>query len=202
LTQSPNGQRPTSVSPDGTRLVFYENNPTTGWDVMQLRLDGTHEITPLVQTPKAERNPEISPDGRWLAYEADDSGQFEIYVRPFPDVNGGRWQVSTAGGEQPLWAPGSEELFYFAPSGALTGVRVVGRAGTWAATVSAKLLEPRYYTGTTSQVARMYDVARDGRFLMIKAGVESESSTTSSAPTSLVVVQHFDEELKRLVPTN
>jgi len=202
LTQSPNTQRPTSVSPDGTRLVFYENNPTTGWDVMQLRLDGTHEITPLVQTPKAERNPEISPDGRWLAYEADDSGQYEIYVRPFPDVNRGRSQVSTAGGAQALWAPGSEELFYFAPSGALMGVRVVGRGAAWAATMPAKLLEARYYTGTTAQVARMYGIARDGRFLMIKEGGGSESSTTSSVPTSLVVVQHFDEELKRLVPTN
>ena len=65
---------------------------------MQLRLDGAHEVTPLVQTPFTERNGEVSPDGRWLAYEANDSGSFEIYVRPFPDVAGGRWQVSTGGG--------------------------------------------------------------------------------------------------------
>ena len=77
LTKSPNIQHATSVSPDGTRLVFTETAPTTGQDVMQFRLDGTHAVTPLVQTPFSERNGEVSPDGRWLAYEADDSRGFE-----------------------------------------------------------------------------------------------------------------------------
>lgn len=199
LTESPNDQRPTSVSPDGTRLVFYESSPKTGSDVMQLRLDGAHQVTPLVQTPFIERNGEISPDGRWLAYEANDAGPFEIYVRPFPDVAGGRWQVSTGGGRQPLWARSGQELFYLAPTGALMRVGVA-RGATWTATVPAKLLdEGRYYAGTATQVGRMYDIAPDGRrFLMIKP---DGGSGSTPAPTSLVVVQHFDEELKRLAPT-
>ena len=115
---------------------------------MQLQLDEANEVTPLVQTPFAERNGEISPDGRWLAYEANDSGPFEIYVRPFPDVTRDACLVSAGGGRQPLWARDSQELFYLAPSGALMRVGV-GRGTTWAATVPAKLLDVgRYYTGT------------------------------------------------------
>ena len=78
----------------------------------------------------------------------------------------------------------------------------VARGATWAATVPAKLLDGgRYYTGTGGQTGRSYDIASDGRFLMIKPGGGSESATAPTAPTSLVVVQHFDDELKRLVPT-
>ena len=103
LTESPNRQHATAVSPDGRLLIFHENFPETGDDVMQLELDETRRVTPLVQTEFIERNGIVSPDGRWLAYEANDSGRFEIYVRPFPEVNSGRWQVSTMGG--PLVAP-------------------------------------------------------------------------------------------------
>ena len=199
LTESPTGS-PTSISPDGTRLVFGGNggDPKTGTDGMQLRLDGAHQITPLVQTTSTERNGEVSPDGRWLAYEANDSGTFEIYVRPFPDVAKGRWPVSTGGGVQPLWARNGQELFYLAPTGALMRVGVA-RGATWAATVPAKLLEGRYFIGAPGQVGRSYDIAPDGRrFLMIKEGGGSEATP---GPTSLVVVQHWGEELKRLVPS-
>ena len=103
------------MAPDGSRLVFTEIGSGTGEDVMSLRLEGSRQVEPLVKTPLAERNGEISPDGRWLAYEANDSGQFEIYVRPFPDVNSGHWQVSTGGVTRPLWARNGQELFYLAP---------------------------------------------------------------------------------------
>ena len=196
LTESPTTQQPTSISPDGTRLVFHGNggDPKTGTDVMQLRLDGAHQITPLVQTSFTERNGEISPDGRWLAYEANDSGTFEIYVRPFPDVAKGRWQVSTGGGRQPLWARSGQELFYLAPSGAVMRVGVA-RGATWAATVPAKLIEGRYFTAGP-QGSRSYDVAPDGRrFLMIK-----DASTDKAAAPQLILVQNWFEELKRKVP--
>jgi serine/threonine-protein kinase len=112
LTESPNAQFPTSLSPDGTRLVFTEiATAAPAGDVLQLRLDGTRAVTPLVQTPFNERNGEVSPDGRWLAYDANDSGRFEVYVRPFPDVTKGVSQVSTDGGSRPLWARNGRELF-------------------------------------------------------------------------------------------
>ena len=198
LTKSPNVQHATSVSPDGTRLVFTETAPTTGPDVMQLRLDGTHAVTPLVQTPFSERNGEVSPDGRWLAYEANDSGRFNIYVRPFPDVSSGYWQVSTDGGTRPLWARNSQELFYLNETGALMRVGVA-HGPTWAATAPTKLFEGRY-GAAAGQTGRTYDIAPDGkRFLMIKAGGRADQT---AVPTSLVVVQNWREELKRLVPTH
>jgi Tol biopolymer transport system component len=153
-------------------------------------------VTPLIQTPFEERNGEVSPDGRWIAYEANDSGQFEIYVRPFPKVMDGRWQVSTGGGTRPLWASNAQELFYLAlPTGALMRVGVE-RGDTWAATAPVQLLEGRYATDTLeTAVGRTYNVSLDGqRFLMIKPGV------WTTAPTSFVVVQNWQEELKRLVP--
>ena len=88
-------------------------------------------------------NGEVSPDGRWLAYEANDAGRFNIYVRPFPDVSSGYWQVSTDGGTRPLWARNSQELFYRSATGALMRVGVM-RGPTWAATAPVKLFEGRY----------------------------------------------------------
>jgi hypothetical protein len=198
LTTSPNVQHATSVTPDGTRLVFTETAPATGQDVMLLGLDGTRAVTPLVQTPFSERNGEVSPDGRWLAYEANDSGRFNIYVRPFPDVSSGYWQVSTDGGTRPLWARNSQELFYLNLTGALMRVGVA-RGPTWAATAPTRLFEGRY-GAAANQSGRTYDIAPDGkRFLMIKAGASADQT---AVPTNLVVVQNWREELKRLVPTN
>jgi serine/threonine-protein kinase len=197
VTTSPNVQHATSVTADGTRLVFTETAPTTGPDVMQLRLDGSHAVTPLVQTPFSERNGEVSPDGRWLAYEANDSGRFNIYVRPFPDVSSGYWQVSTDGATRPLWARNSQELFYLGATGALMRVGVPP-GPTWAATAPTKLFEGRY-GASANQNGRTYDIAPDGkRFLMIKAG---GSADQTAVPMSLVVVQNWLEELKRLVPS-
>jgi Tol biopolymer transport system component len=144
-----------AVSPDGTRLTFTETAPKTGDDVMQVQLDGTGRVTPLVRTPFTERNGIISPDGRWLAYEANDSGQFEVYVRPFPDVNGGHWQVSTGGGTRPLWAQNGQELFYLSPAGALMRVGVE-RAPSWAATRSALLIKEGYFTVPVGNAGRTY----------------------------------------------
>jgi hypothetical protein len=91
---------------------------------MLMPLQPPRRPQPLVQTMFAERNAELAPDGRWLAYESNESGREEIYVRQFPDVSGGRWQVSTGGGRLPLWSRNGRELFYVSPDGALMGVRV------------------------------------------------------------------------------
>jgi eukaryotic-like serine/threonine-protein kinase len=140
LTESPDTQYPTGVSPDGRRLIFTDESPTTTNDVMAIELDATRRVTPLVQSPFNERNGAVSPDGRWLAYEANDSGQFEIYVRPFPDVNSGRWQVSTTGGTRPIWTRGGQELVYVSPTGALMGVGVA-RTPAWAATTPTQVVK-------------------------------------------------------------
>jgi serine/threonine-protein kinase len=195
LTDGPNDQIPTDVAPDGT-VVFMERSSTSAYDVKAVTLDGTHQVRPLVQTPFDERNGIVSPNGRWLAYEANDSGSFEIYVRPFPEVGRAPSQVSTSGGTQPLWAHDGRELFYFAPDGALMRVAVADGAA-WSVGTPTKVLDGRYVTRPAGNVYRNYDIAADGqRFLMVKAA----GSDATGAP-QIVVIQHFDEELKRLVPT-
>ena len=195
LSESPLSQNPTGVTPDGRSLIFGEVAEKTGEDVMQMTLDGSRAVTPLVRTSFAERNGIVSPDGRWLAYEANDSGQFEIFVRPYPDVSSGLAQVSVAGGVRPLWAPGGQELLFVSPSGAVMSARV-GRGTSWAATAPSLLVKDGYYT-SPGNPGRTYDISPDGqRLLMVKP-----SGGGSAAPASLVVVQHWLEELKRLVPT-
>ena len=196
LTESPDTQYPTGVSPDGRRLIFTDESPTTANDVMAIELDATRRVTPLVQSPFNEQNGTVSPDGRWLAYEANDSGRFEIYVRPFPEVNSGRWQVSTTGGTRPIWARSGQELVYVSPTGALMGVGVA-RGPSWAATTPTLVVKEGYFTNL-NWWGRSYDISPDGqRFLMIKEG----GADGTAAPASIIVVQHWVEELKRLVPT-
>jgi eukaryotic-like serine/threonine-protein kinase len=192
LAKSPNIQFATGSTPDGASLLFFERRPDTAADLLQLALDGSGRVTPLVQTPAVERNGIVSEDGHWLAYESDRSGRFEIYVRPFPKTNGGEWQISTDGGTRPLWARDGTELFYVALAGnALMSAPVQVSGGSWHAGRPVKLFDG--YVATNPN--RTYDVGADGRFLMIK----SSAPGPAGGPT-LVVVQHWDEEIRRLAP--
>ena len=198
LTTSSNSQFPTGTTPDD-RVVFFEATPTTGSDLLQVALGGTHQVTPLLQTKFDERNGVVSPDGRWLAYDSNRSGSFEVYVRPFPN-GGSQEQVSTAGGTRPLWAANGKELFYVGADTSaelsLWQVPVKVSGATWNAGAPIKLFGGHYYSAGTS--GRTYDVSPDGQqFLMIKA-LETDRGL---APSALILVQHWDEELKRLVPT-
>ena len=108
-----------SFPPDGKNLVVMDQG-----DLALLPMDGKGQFTPLMRTAFAEGLGEISPDGRWLAYQSNESGQDQIYVRPFPDVNSGRSQVSPGGGTKPVWARDGRELFYLDVNGALTAVSI------------------------------------------------------------------------------
>jgi serine/threonine-protein kinase len=198
LTTNNNSQFPTATTPDG-HVVFFEAVPTTGLDLLQVALGGTHQVTALQQTKFDEKNGAVSPDGRWLAYDSNRSGSFEIYVRPFPD-GGSQVQVSTAGGTRPLWAAKGKELFYVGADNSaelsLWQVPVQVSGATWNAGAPMKLFSGHYLSTGTS--GRTYDVSPDGQqFLMIKA----PGTDGGLAPSALIVVQHWDEELKRLVPT-
>jgi serine/threonine-protein kinase len=186
------------VTPDGKTVVFHETQPNGQYDVMTSPLENNRTATPLIRTNFNERNPQISPDGQWIAFDSDASGRFEIYVRPFPDVQRGQWQVSTSGGEQPIWSRDGGELFYRSPSGAVTGVRVQP-GSAWSAGKPVEIVKTGYWAGDNAAgfVNDTYDVARDGRFLVIK----EQTAPSTTAPTSIVVVQNWLEELKRLVPT-
>ena len=160
---------------------------------------GEHRTRPLVATPFDELNAEVSPDGHWLAYESNESGRNEIYLRPFPNVDADKRQVSTNGGTQPLWARNGQELFYESMG---TLMRVPVKTGaTFERGTPEKVFDGPYLFRQPGQMlGRMYDVSADGqRFLMIK----ETSGGATGAPTSarIILVQNWFEELKRLVPT-
>jgi serine/threonine-protein kinase len=182
---------PMSFAPDGRSLLL-----TDAGDIRLLPLDGKSEATPLVQTNFSEGLAEISSDGRWLAYQSNESGQNQVYVRPFPDVNSGRWQVSPAGGTHPAWARSGRELFYRDAAGALTTVPIqttpAFRAGN-----PTRLFDTKYHSAVNM---RSYDVTPDGRrFLMIK-DLPATEQTKDTTPASIVVVLNWLEELKARVP--
>jgi serine/threonine-protein kinase len=149
---------------------------------------------PLVANPAfRERSPALSPDGKWLAYASDETGRFEVFVRPFPDVGSGKWQVSSAGGTSPQWSRKGDELFFLDGANDMQAVRVSTKP-TFGVAARQRLFSANgYFASPWSQA---YDVTPDGkRFLMLRVG---SSSTASSG--SLVLVQNFLPELRRKVP--
>ena len=191
LTDTATGRQvPYAVTPDGTRLIFREHGATPGGDagdLMVMSLIGARLSEPLVQTKFREMNAELSPDGRWFAYQSDESGRDEIYVRPFPNASAGKWKVSSSGGTRPLWARSGDELFYES-AGALMRVAMT-REPTFEAGTPARLFDGPYVYGA---LERMYDISPDGkRFLLIKESPASDEPP----PTPRLIV--FRDLFKR-----
>jgi Tol biopolymer transport system component len=127
-----------ALSPDGAWLLYRTdfNNVGRG-DIMMRGLAGDTATRELLAGPAEESAPAVSPDGRWLAYVSDETGRYEVWVRPFPNVSAGRWQLSRSGGIEPVWSPDGRELYYRAdgdlvsaaiaatPSFRVTGTRVL-----------------------------------------------------------------------------
>ena len=185
LTTTQRNQSPLAVSPDGQSLVFKE---VEGSGLSVLPLVGDRKPHPFFETTSNAGGPEFSPDGRWLAYASDESGRYEVYVRPFPSGTG-KWQISTEGGTQPLWTR-SGELFY------RDGDKMMAVQITTQPTVTVskprKLFEgPYVMTNLTSP-----GMGPDGqRFLMLKPGQQEQEAS------QINIVLNWTEELKRRVPT-
>jgi Tol biopolymer transport system component len=185
LTRSAEGPVPRSVTPDGKLLVVSGSGSNTGLDLNVVPMEGQHDLRPLLHSTFDENQAEISPDGRWISYQSNESGMQEIYVRPFPDVDKGRWQVSNGGAFQPRWSRDGRELFFRQPGGVMAAVAVRTDGSSFAAAKPVALFSTTNYGG--------YDVAPDGRFLVIKFGVFNQQQ-------QVVVVQNWIEELKARVP--
>src|SRR5713101_222540 len=177
-----------SWSPDGQLMAFIEIDPTTGYDIWVLQM-GDRKAQPFLRTPFLESAPRFSPDGRWLAYMSDESGHYEIYVQPYPGP-GGKWQISTECGTEPVWNPNGRELFYRSGD-KMMAVDIATQPGF---TVSKpRVLFEGPYLPTPATLPN-YDVSPDGqRFLMLKPSEQA-------APTQINVVLNWFEELKQKVP--
>jgi len=188
LTTSPNSQGAYSFSPDGKSLVHNETSTSRNLHVMSMEDEFTSQ--PLLHDEFTENAAAISPSGRFIAYESNESGQFEIYVRPFPNVDDGKWQISRDGGVSPVWHPKEQELFYF--DGRVLEVVSFKTQPTFTAGSPAVLFTGNFQNDPGN---RQYDVAPDGqRFLMIKQELAER--------TQIHLVLNWFEELKRLVPIN
>jgi WD40 repeat protein len=181
-------QYPSSFSPDGKHLVF--STPLTSpRNLGVLSLDD-HKEALLLDTSFSEMNGELSPDGRWLAYQSDESGSVDSYLVPFPDVQASKRKVSTGGGTRPLWRQDGHELFYYVNSGTIMAVhdyawsgpdvRPSGRCGQRAVRIADKRWPP------------LRCVPGRKRFLLLKD--VGTSGSNKPPPPEIRLVQHWVNE--------
>jgi hypothetical protein len=169
--------------------------PSTGdGDIVAASVDGQGDVRDMVATPDAEIFPSLSPDERWLAYVSNRTGGDEVWVKRYPD--GAPVRVSRSGGREPVWSRDGRELFYRRDDTILAvAVEKAGEALSFKAAV--ELFKEPSYVRSPTLLARSYDVAPDGRFLMIQ-----QTGGANSAPqsASIVVIENWIEEVERRVP--
>jgi Tol biopolymer transport system component len=194
LTKSSQLQTPHATSRDGKWVVFREIGKSgSDSNLLALALDGDRTPRTLLATPAGELNGEISPDSRWMVYESTESGRIEVYVRPWPSVADGRWQVSSNGGHAPAWNHDGRELFYIAADNQLMAVAVETK-GAFVAGEARKLFDTSKYIINVG--GRPYDAAPDGKRFVLSTNAVPRGETNR-----IVVVENWFEELKTRVPT-
>ena len=181
IFQNEHAKWPSSWSPDDELLAFHQEQPETGFDIWLYSVEDG-DVSLLRGEPFNELYPEFSPTGSWLAYQADDSGEYEVYVVPFPG-QGPRCKVSTSGGEDPRWTGDGSELFY--------------RNGTTALVVSAASL-----SGCATQPPQPQELfdGLDQDLWDVHPGGESFVTLEPLPQPRLRLVQNFFEELRQMVP--
>jgi Tol biopolymer transport system component len=178
---------PHGWSHDGRTLLFTEFRSYGEQSIYALVPGSTGSPRRLLAGTFAQLRPQISPDGRWMAYQSDESGRFEIYVRPFPDVAEGKSQVSLAGGTSPRWAHSGGELFYYDGQSLVAASVTTGK--TFSVLRRARLFAYEPFGG---QLGPDFEVSPDDqRFLMLRS-----STDTPASRLQLVLVQNWIDELR------
>jgi serine/threonine protein kinase/Tol biopolymer transport system component len=178
LLASSQDKAPMDWSSDGRFLLFRNTDPNMGYDLWALPFGGERTPFPVVQTNFEERDGQFAPDGRWVAYQSNESGRVEVYVQPFPH-QGGKWQISSAGGAQVRWRRDGKELFYIALDGRLMAVstRTAAHSETFDAGAPVPLFRTRLGGAVQAINRQQYIVSADGqRFLMNTLTEESGTS--------------------------
>ena len=188
-----------SISPDGKTIAYAERGAGTGQDLWTLPIDltggvprKTGEPQVFLRTPQDETSPAISPDGRWIAYVSNESGQNEVYVRPFPggrETASGKRLASSGGGGRPEWSPNRHDLLYRNLNGQIMDASYTASGDAFSAD------KPRLWS---SQVVMEYDIAPDGK--SIAAILEPPAGAGGAAPAEAVFLLNFLDELRRRVP--
>jgi hypothetical protein len=188
---------PRSISKNGNPLFFgqrYSEDSAGRYSIGMLPMEGDHTPNLLLQEEYIELYPQISPDERWLAYHSNEMRQYEIYIRSFPDVEGGRKEeISTDGGRYPRWSPDGKELFYRS-SGELMVVPIE--------------TDPDLKLGNPQRLFDMQqyflaDIDPEGKqFLKIKGVEEAEDDSLQDKPRKIIVVTNWFKELNENVPVD
>ena len=202
ILENPNFVRPWSFSPDGRRLAYIGRGPETGFDLWVLPLDITDaghpkpgKPEPFLRTLAYEMVPQFSPDGRWIAYRSNESGSFEIYVRPYPAGSGVRWwRISNGGGLYAFWANNGRELFYETADNRIMAMDytvdgasfLAGKPRLW----SDKQL---FYTGTST-----VDLAPDGKRFAVLRQPQAPAGGEKGTVHVIVLLNFFDEVRRRI----
>jgi len=176
----------TDWTSDGRFLVFDENTGDA-FDLAYVDLSGDRKGLSYLKTSFNEQNGHVSPDGRWMAYASDESGRFEIYVRPFPNAQGGKWQVSSEGGTDPQWRHDGKELFYFSGDDRLMAVAV----GADASGFTAGKTEPLFSQAARTANRTNYAVTADGQRFLINRVVQAANDA------GITVVLNWPQSLQR-----
>ncbi len=179
---------PYSVSHDGRYLAYMFNDPklNQSWDIWALPMSGDRKPFPVVNTPFNEVLPAISPDGKWFAYMSNDTGQMEMYIKPFPSGQGKR-QVSTSGAMVPRWRSDGKELYFLSLAGKMTAVEVQEKGDSLELGTPQELFQATTVTGPEGP----YTVSADGKRFLING------TTAQAASQPLTLIYNWTADLKK-----
>jgi Tol biopolymer transport system component len=184
---------------DAGRTLLIEQRATDSTGaagIYVLSLAGEPIAKPLLQSVARGVEPAVSPDGRWLAYTSRDAAASDVFVQPFPDVDAGRWRISTDGGDSPLWSRDGKELYFVSRARAMS--IPIETAPTFRPGTPAAMFDLPPFYQSAMRIRRQWDIGPDERFLIMNPG---ELTAGEHSQARIVVVLNWYEELKRLVPT-
>ena len=185
-----------ALLPDGSGVIMTGLGPgATVEDLLFVPLTGQRRLETLFHAPGVERNPAIAPDGRFIAYNSDESRRAEVYVRPFPNVGSRKWQVSPEGGVCPVWTRGGSEIVYQDGQGRMVAVAVRSNGN---GEFDFSKPQPLFNIANDwdAFLDRNWDVTADGKRFLVPLPVADQMET----PLELILIQNWVDELKRLVP--
>ncbi len=197
--ESTNDPRPSGWSSDGRVIFDWQIGPTSR-DIGVLTVESDRAVEMLLETEFVEQTPALSPDGRWLAYQSDESGQSEIYVQPFPNIDDGKWQVSTDGGFDPVWSPDGQALFFIGTQPGQIMVTEVETEPTFNPDTPTRAFALSGYD--TFGPGRQFDLPPDGERFLLRMVAGAQNATADESFDGLIFVENWFQELTERVPVN